>query len=352
LSGVQRYAREMVNALDRLLCEEKEKKERWCLLTTGRETQSPRLKRIDVRPVPTLLFGHAWEQLVLARAARGGVLIGFGGSGPISHRRQLVIVHDATVFRHPRFFSTAYGTWHRWIDRELARRARIATVSRFSRQELAELLKLDPDSIPVFANGSDHMTQVVPSIAPLKRFRLGERPYFVVLGNITRNKNVAAALEALRHVPDCDLVVVGASVRRIFAAPGTAGQDERLINVGRLNDAEVAGILEHASALLFPSIYEGFGIPPLEAMRVGCPVIASNIPAVRETCNGAALYFDPNDPLELADRMRAILNDTNESRAEWIRLGKARAADFTWERSAKRLLDFCRSELLPRETGP
>lgn len=346
MSGVQRYAREIIIALDRLLGAEENVTERWCLLTTGREQESLGLKHVDIRPISSWLAGHAWEQLVLARAARDGVLVGFAGSGPLFHSRQLVIIHDAAVFRRPHLFSGNYGRWHRFIGRFLGRRARIGTVSNFSRCELAEILKLEPDSIPVLYNGADHMSRVVPSFESGERLELNGRPYFVILGNLTKNKNVAAAIEASRHFPNCALVIVGAAIQRIFASPDMDEANEQLLFTGRLDDRNVVGLLKQASALLFPSLYEGFGIPPLEAMAVGCPVIASDIPAVREACGDAVRYFDPFDPIGFADQMRAILDESVADRAERIRRGQARVANFTWERSAKELLAFCRSELL------
>ena len=352
LSGVQRYAREMVLALDRLLAAEEQCAESWCLLTTGRGQESLDLERIAVRQIPSRLTGHAWEQFVLGRAAGAGALVGFGGSGPVAHKRQLVIIHDAAVFRRPDLFSPAYGAWHRLVGRVLAKRARIGTVSRFSRRELAEILKLDPTAIPIFYNGSDHMRRVQASANTTAFEQLRGRPYFVVLGNFTRNKNVALALEALKHVREAALVVIGSADQRIFATPDVDEYDERLIFTGRLNDANVAGLLEQASALLFPSLYEGFGIPPLEAMVLGCPVIASDIPAVREACGDAARYFDPLDPIDLAKQMRIIVAEAHSARADRIRQGQARAETFTWDRSAKQLLAFCRSELLLAQVRP
>ena len=143
LGGVQRYAREMLAALDRALAAEPNRMERWCLLTTGNELDCPSLQRIEKRVVQSRVRGHFWEQLALGRAARRGALIGLGGSGPLLHSRQLVVIHDASVFRHPEFYSARYGLWHRAIDRMLAKRARIATVSNFSRHELADVLQLD-----------------------------------------------------------------------------------------------------------------------------------------------------------------------------------------------------------------
>lgn len=342
LSGVQRFAREMVVAIDHLLDGPQADDARWCLLTTGMEVDVPRLNNIEICPIPSRLRGHAWEQVALARAARGGTLLGFAGSGPLIIRRQLVVIHDASVFRNPDFFSARYGFWHRILGRALARRARIATVSRFSREELAEVLQLPAPTIPVIYNGSDHMRRTIVSTELLDRLGLDGTPYFVLLGNLTRNKNVKAAIEALKHVPDAKLVLVGSFASKVFGKIPAEVGDDRVIIMGHVDDGNLAGLLAGANALLFPSFYEGFGIPPLEAMVYGCPVIASNIPAVREVCGDAAFYFDPRSPLDLADKMRGIMAD-DAGRQERRSQGQAQAGRFSWDQSAVELLKLCRS---------
>jgi glycosyltransferase involved in cell wall biosynthesis len=347
LSGVQRYAREMLQALDRILSTEG-RGERWCLVTTGNERDCPPLQTIEKQALPSRFRGHVWEQIALARAARGGALVGFGSSGPLLHPRQLVVIHDASVFRHPEFYSSRYSLWHRVLGRSMAHRARIATVSEFSRHELAEVLHLHPAQIPIFHNGSEHLGRIPASLDALDRFGLRDRTYFVALGNLTPNKNLAVALEALEQLPDALLAVIGSVNQRVFANSLEGRFGERLVFCGRVDDANVRGLLGKATALLFPSLYEGFGIPPLEAMVNGCPVIASDIPPVREVCGDIPLYFDPRSPDQLAGAMRALLNESDGARQARIRRGADRAASFTWERSARQLAEFCRNELLGR----
>ena len=255
-------------------------------------------------------------------------------------------MHDASVFRHPEFYSARYGLWHRTIGRLLSRRARIATVSEFSKHELAEVLKLDVATIPIFHNGSEHLLRISPRLEILEELGLQTRNYFVALGNLTPNKNLALAVEALEQVPDTFLVVVGDVNQRVFGDSLDKRVSDRLIFAGRLDDARVRGLLGDSAALIFPSLYEGFGIPPLEAMVNRCPVIASDIPPVREVCGDAALYFDPHRADELAAGMRTILAEGETARQERVRRGNERAANFTWDRSARALAEFCRSELL------
>lgn len=332
LSGVQRYAREMVRALDR----RPGAGARYVLLTPqGADASDMDLQSIPVRPVKGGR-GHLWEQTALAWAARHGQLLSLGGAGPILHPRQRIVLHDAAVFRHPEHFRRGYPAFHRTLGRLLARRAALTTVSQFSRDELASLLNRPASSITVVPNGADHLARTAPDDRVLSTLGLSGRPYFVALGNLAPNKNIAVMIRALRRLPDPDLrlVLVGANAPAVFDRSAPA-YDPRIVFADRRTDAEVAALLRGARALVFASLYEGFGIPPLEAFAQGCPVIASDIPAVREVCGDAPDYFDPHDDAALADRMTELLRvgSTARRRAK----GRTRLAFYTWNGSARRL---------------
>ena len=332
MSGVQRYAREVVRALDH----RPGAAERYVLLTPL-GADDLKLTTIPVQIAPGGR-GHLWEQTALARAARHGRLLSLGGSGPVLHPRQIVVVHDAAVFRHPEHFRRGYAAFHRTLGRLLARQARLATVSEFSRKELAAALNLSSADIAVATNSADHLHDIAPDPAVIDGLDLTDRPYFVALGNLTPNKNLAVTLRALARLadPTVRLVLIGAHPSAIFDQP-TIQTDPRLVFAGRRSDAEVAALLGGACGLLFPSLYEGFGIPPLEAFVHGCPVIASDIPATREVCADAALYFDPHDDTALADHMRRLLTETDIARRD---AGLRRAALYSWSRSAEILNDL------------
>ncbi len=326
MSGVQRYARQIVRALD----QRPGAADRYVLLT------HPGADSLNLRNIPTRKIGraggHLWEQTALAWTARHGRLLSLGGSGPVLHRQQIVVIHDAAVFRHPEHFRTGYAAFHRALNRILARRARLATVSEFSRRELASVLNLSPDSIAVAPNSADHLRIVTQDPAVVARLDLTTRPYFVALGNLTPNKNLAVAIRALSRLaePAFRLILIGdrPAVFDRFAFPA----DPRLIFAGRRSDAEITALLGGARALVFPSLYEGFGIPPLEAMTLGCPVIASDIPATREVCADGALYFDPADDAALAAHMAEMLSRPDVARRD---AGLRRADHYAWSRSAE-----------------
>ena len=335
MSGVQRYAREIVRALDH----RPGASDRYVLLTPV-GADDLHLTNIPVQIAPGGR-GHLWEQTTLAWAARHGRLLSLGGSGPFRHPRQVVVIHDAAVFRHPEHFRRDYAAFHRILGRLLARQARLATVSEFSRQELATVLNLPPADITVAPNSADHLRNIMPDPAAIDRFNLTGRSYFVALGNLTSNKNLSVAIRALARLADTTvrLVLIGAHPSAIFDQPAIQ-TDPRLVFAGRRSDAEVAALLGGARGLIFPSLYEGFGIPPLEAFVHGCPVIASDIVATREVCADAALYFDPHDDATLADHMTRLLTETDPARRD---AGLSRSALYSWSRSAEILDDLLTS---------
>lgn len=289
------------------------------------------------------LGGHAWEQTELAWAARRGTLVSLCNSGPVLHPRHLVVIHDALVYRFPENFAPRYARIHQLLGRLLARRAQLATVSAFSRRELSSVLGLAEDAIRVIPNAADHGAAITPDRAILARLGLEGRPFLLFVGSPARNKNLAAAVRAfLALAPTDAALVITGDAAKVFAGSGLPALPDQVVSTGRLTDEEVWALYGGARALVFPSLYEGFGIPPLEAMSLGCPVLAADIPPVREVCGDAALYFDPHSSEAIAIAMRTALSGAMD--AEAMRLaGQRQAGLFSWQASADRLLEAVES---------
>jgi glycosyltransferase involved in cell wall biosynthesis len=343
LSGVQRYAAEMVKSIDDLVgtaaIPQPIANARWMLLVPPNADAVLPLRSIEVVQVGSR-SGHAWDQLDLAWTARGGPLISLANSGPLLHRNQRVVIHDAQVFKHPEFFGWKYAFAHRQLGRLLALRSRIFTVSEFSRRELVDALGLPERAIGVCPNSAEHLARVEPDPTVLQRFQLQAGRYFLAVGSLKKNKNVQVAIEAIQALgrSDYPMIVVGAENDRVFNRGETpTAQVANVIFAGRLPDEGLAALYRNATAFVFPSLYEGFGVPPLEAMLFGCPVIAADIPPVHETCAGAVRYFNPTDARELAVCLneciaRGPMSDTERSEQQ------SRLAIYSWRKSALALL--------------
>lgn len=333
---MQRYAGEILRELD--VRAGATRGEDYVLLSP-RDAPDAGLANIEQRRVGRRGW-HGWDQMHFARAACEGVALSLAMSGPLMHRRQLVVLHDAAVHRRPGHFSRTYGMGHRWLERGLSRRARIATVSDFSRRELADVLGMDAGAILVAPNGADHAPGRVDG-GVCKRIGLTPRRFFVMIGNLSANKNVAVARRALTRVVDRDvrLVVVGAEAG-CLAGEARDLPEERVRFVGRLDDAAVAGLLREACALVFASRYEGFGLPLLESMASGCPVLASDCAAAVEVCGGAAEHFGLDDDRRLATLMERALAD-DDWRERKVAGGLERTRVYRWADSAAVLATAC-----------
>ena len=272
--------------------------------------------------------GHAWEQLLLPlRAAPADVLLCPANLAPVAARATVVVIHDAAVLRRPAWYSGAYAAWHRRLLPVVARRARrVITVSRFSAAELAELLGVRAAVIP---GGVDERFR--PEAAPTGALLGLARPYVLCVASHTARTNRAARGPAARPLArDGVEVVVAGGHRQQFVAEG--GLDG-IRTLGHVPDALLPGLYAGAEAFVLPSIYEGFGLPVLEAMASGVPVVAADTTALPDTAGRAARLVAP-DGEAVAAALTALLVDRAE-RARLREAGLARAREFSWERTAR-----------------
>jgi glycosyltransferase involved in cell wall biosynthesis len=335
LTGVQRYAREITRALAAM----PERPPLTLLAPPGAQgldayaALSPR--------VVGRLRGQAWEQLDLPRAARDGVLLNLGNTAPLlTGAAQAVVVHDAGVFDTPESYGWKFRLWYRGLQRGLVfRGARLLTVSRFSASRIALHLGVDA---PATLEGGEHILREAADASVLERHGLARGGYALVIGTGAAHKNLDALRGAAAALRSRGLVlaVAGAKDAAVFR-DGAAGPED-VPALGRVSDAELRALYEGALCLLFPSRYEGFGLPPLEAMWCGCPVIAGPAGAVPEVCGEAALYFDADEPGSLAGAVARLADDA-DLRAGLSTLGRARVAEFSWEMAARRLLGFAQA---------
>lgn len=341
ITGVQRYAVELIKALDALIDEGKidSKRYSFCLLAPRDVKYELKLKHIPLRRVG-YLGGHLWEQIELPFYARGGLLMSLCNASPLFKSKQIVTIHDAAVFEMPKSYSAAFRTWYKILLPCLAKVGRkIITVSEFSKKELVRYLNVDESKIEVIYLGKEHLLSIDSDEAILKRNGIGDKPFVLAVSSMSYNKNfqsVVRAIELLGKV-DFDIVIVGGINPKVF------GQSEiplpaSVKYLGYVTDAELKALYMKAGCFIYPSFYEGFGLPPLEAMSCGCPVIVSNTASLPEVCGDAALYCDPHSPEDIADKVRLVMND--EVLRETLRhKGLERTKRFSWERCALETFD-------------
>jgi glycosyltransferase involved in cell wall biosynthesis len=345
ITGVQRYAGELVRAVDQAATAD----ENWVLLVPP-QGRAPVLRTIETRRIgATHMPLHVWEQLCLPLAARDGLLVNLAGSAPLFASRQWCAFHDAAVFDHPDVYAPLFRRWYRFHFRWLARRAqRIITVSEHSRSRLALRLGVAEAAIAVVPNGGDHMLGIQSEPGIVKRLGLQGRRYLLAVGSHSRLKNWPALIRAwdlLNPQPDCALVMVGSRDGSVFASLAGGISATNVVHAGSVSDGELKALIvaEGALGLVFPSLDEGFGLPPLEAMTLGCPVAVSRAGAMPEVCGDAALYFDPLDDRSIQAALLRLLTEPG-LRADLSRRGPPHAAAWTWQRAGQRLASLLASD--------
>ena len=290
--------------------------------------------------------GHLWEQAVLPAQARGSELLYCPANlAPIADRRTVVVIHDAAALRFPGAYSRTYVAYQRLMLPLIAHRARLViTVSDFARTELVELLRVAPERVKVIPAGVDERFRPTVDPAPARQAYGLHRPYALALGTRSVRKNLSALEAAASVLRERGIEPVLAGGQRDYLRDS----DTTLRSLGYVSEAHLPALYAGARVLAVPSLHEGFGLPCLEAMASGVPVVAARRGALPETVGDAGLLVDPGNDDELTDAVVAAACDQG-LRARLIAAGLRRAAAYPWRRTAV-LTDRAMGKLL-EESG-
>ncbi|MBN3852571.1 glycosyltransferase family 4 protein [Paraburkholderia sp. Ac-20340] len=341
-TGVHRVAEQLVAATDALLAEQS-RQSGDCVLVVRDRVDVPLFHHIAcVRESAWARKMHriAWEQCYLPFARRDDFILNLCNLGPVLHRNSATLIHDAQVYSAPDSYSLPFRLWYRLQFFFIGKRHKlIFTVSEFSKRELVRYGIARADKIVVVHNGCDHVQQIPPDDRQLALLDLKPRRYVLALANTQKHKNVGVLLKAFASaaLQDIELVLFGGATQAEFESLGHV-VPPNVRFTGRISDAELVGLMINAGVLAFPSLTEGFGLPPLEAMTLGCPVVAAPCGALPEVCGDAALYADPSDPDAWRERLLTVL-DNADVREALVAAGRRQAGGFTWTQAARNLFD-------------
>lgn len=341
VTGVHRVAIELANALARMKQAGHEAVAGldlhiampWDGINHADEVDLPKRIVGPLRHIP-------WEQLTLPLKDRSGLLLNLCNIGPAFRANSITMIHDAQVYLTPGSYSLPFRTWYKLVQPIMLRRHRhFLTVSDYSRQQIRRFCAVPEERISVIHNGVDHVHRYASNPTILGRLGLRGERFVIGLATTQLHKNVATLIEAFRGpaLSDLKLVLFGSAGRAAFEAIGVAVPDN-VVFAGRVSDGELKALMSAALATGFPSRTEGFGLPPLEAMALGCPAVVAPCGALPEICGEAAIYADPDKPDEWRAAFRSLADDMDRH-AERSIAGIVQASRFTWDRAA---LELCR----------
>lgn len=330
LTGVQRYAIELSKQLKRLY---NRKIKFVCPQNVVNKEVFDELNAIIIGKHTR----HLWEQWDLPRYLRkhgNPLLLCLCNTAPLYYKNKIVTVHDVAFMAYPQTFSKSFLYVYRFMIPRIMRSAKkVITVSEFSKSEIVKYYGINREKIDVVYNavGADFRKK--------EDEKLKKQKYILAVSSLNYRKNFLAVLKAFSILEKTDketaLYIIGDLKNTNFAGVDIEQykKDQRINFLGRVSDNELIRYYSNAAAFIYPSIYEGFGIPPLEAQRCGCKVIIADIPPLREVVADSGLYCNPYDVNDIANKMMSSITDSNDLSNK----GDTNSMRFSWKTSAEKI---------------
>jgi glycosyltransferase involved in cell wall biosynthesis len=286
--------------------------------------------------------GHLWEQTDLPQYLKkqgSPLLLNLCNTAPAFYKNKVSTLHDIIYALYPQSCSFSFRLWYKMlIPRVLKSSLTIITVSEFSKKEISTYFKYPLENIHVVYNAVD------------KRFKSNReknktvKPYLMAVSSINYHKNYSRMIEAFLNLckskkTKIDLFIIGGTNQCFTKQFYDIGQNVPVRFLGRVSDDELINLYQNAEAFVFPSLYEGFGLPLLEAQACGCPVLSSNTASMPEVLGNSAIYFNPTDNSEIQNAMNLII-ENKQLQDSLIDKGLINVRRFSWDESANKLYNI------------
>lgn len=283
--------------------------------------------------------GHLWEQLDLVRFLKKNnspLLINFGGIGPIFYKNKITYLHDLAFKYYPETFSfTFQKMYNTFIPISTKNSKRVITVSNYVKQDIIRNYNISKVDV-IYCSYSNIF----------KHLNLKREKIILAVSSLDPRKNFNRVIKAYKSLnTDYKLVFVGAKSKAFSKVIIDNNIDNKnIIFTGYLSDNELVELYNKASVFIYASLFEGFGIPPLEAQACGCPCIVSNSTSMPEICNNAVIYCNPQSIEDIMNKIKFLLSNA-EKRAELTKKGFENIKKYSWDTSTQNLLDIIKQEI-------
>lgn len=324
ITGVQRYAREITLELDKIIGEDIVE-----IAIPLNSIDIPEYNNIKVVQVKGLK-NQLWEQITFARYVlkKKGISLNLCNSSPLLIPG-IVCIHDMKPKATPQYFGWKFLLWYKVLWYNSMKRAKcIITVSEFSKTEISKFYNVDKSKVYVIPNSCQHYERIGYDENVWNKYTIDRKNYFFALSSLEPNKNFKWIAEIAKNNPEFNFIVGGSINKKIFASNVGYECPDNMRLIGRVSDEEAKALMRECKAFLFPSFYEGFGIPPLEAINAGAKkIIVSDIPVMHEVFDENAIYINPCD--YTVDMKMVLVNAPTVDGAVVYK--------YSWEESAIRL---------------
>lgn len=325
-TGIYRYANEILTELDGMVC-----KNEYELVVPSHVKNVPSFQNIK-----TIRYGKIqgvlWEQTALLHylIKNKAISVNFTNSMPLL-KPGIIVIHDVGYRMNPSFYRTPHGIlamlWHRFNYRWASLwKVPVITVSECSKKNITKYYQIDPKRIQVIKNAWQHVNRIVADTDAVNRYGLKQGSYFFTVGSISKRKNTGWIIETAKQLPREKFVIAGECAKNSSWGVGVIPSNVLLI--GYISDSEMVGLIQKCKAFLFPSLFEGFGIPPMEALGIGAPVFVSDTESMHEIYGDSVSYIDPFAPA------KELVPYRESTRVERI-LGM-----YSWKESAIEILQY------------